>query len=51
MEGYFTFPKSPKTGASPSDGLMAYQGHSFVDVIYPSVDMHSVYSTAPAYWA
>ena len=38
-----------KAGASPSDGLTSYPGHSLVVVgSYPSAEMQSVYSTTPA---
>ena len=40
------------TGASPSDCLVYYSGHSLVvGVFYPSAEVQSVYSTAPADWA
>ena len=36
------------TGVSPSNGLMSYPGHSLMGGgSYPSVEMQSVYSTAP----
>ena len=38
------------TWASPSDCLMSYPGHS-LGKFYPSADMQSVYSIAPADWA
>ena len=38
------------TGASPSDCLMSYSGHS-LGKSYPSAEMQSVYSTALADWA
>ena len=38
------------TGTSPSDFLMSYPGQSLGGG-YPSVEMQSVYSTAPANWA
>ena len=41
---------SSSTGASPSDCLVSYPGHSLGES-YPSVEMQSVYSTAPADWA
>ena len=37
------------TGASPSDCLVSYPGHS-LRKSYPSVEMQSVYSTDPADW-
>ena len=43
-EGVFYIP-----GASPSDCLMSYPGH-LLEESCPSVEMHSVYSTAPANW-
>ena len=43
-------PQSNRTEASPSDCLMSYPGHSFVES-YPSAEMQSVYSTAPVEWA
>ena len=38
------------TGASPSDCLVSYPGHSFGES-YPSAGMQSVYSVAPTDWA
>ena len=38
------------TEASLSDCLMSYPRHSFRE-LYPSLEMQSVYSTAPADWA
>ena len=37
-------------GASPSDCLVSYLGHPYGGS-YPSAEMQSVYSTAPADWA
>ena len=37
------------TGTSPSDCLVSYQGHSLGES-YPSAEVQSVYSTAPANW-
>ena len=37
------------TGNSPSDYLVSYLGHSLGG--YPSAEMQSVYSIAPADWA
>ena len=37
------------TEASPSDCLMSYQGH-WLRGSYPSAEMQSMYSTAPANW-
>ena len=49
MKGYF--PQSFSiTGASPSDCLVSYPGHSLRES-YPSAEMQSVYSTAQANWA
>ena len=62
MKGYSTFCKSTMAGASLSDGLMSYTGHSLAtgkmcEKIYwdaigvrKSTEMQSVYSTAPGYW-
>ena len=38
------------TGASPSDCLVTYPGHS-LEESYPSAEMQSVYFTAPTDWA
>ena len=38
------------TEASPSDSTVSYIGHSLGES-YPSAEMQSVYSTAPADWA
>ena len=38
-----------KTGASPSDYLMSFLGHS-LEESYPFAVMQSVYSTTPADW-
>ena len=43
-------PYSPITGASPSDFLVFYPGHSLKES-YPSEEMQSVYSAVPANWA
>ena len=37
-------------GTSPSDCLVSYPGHS-LGGSYPSAEVQSVYSTAPADWA
>ena len=37
------------TGASPSDCLVSYPGH-LLEESYPSAEMQSTYSTAPASW-
>ena len=39
------------TGTSPSDCLVSYPGHTLGWGSYPSVEVQSVYSTAPADWA
>ena len=39
------------TGVSPSDFLVSYLWHWLVGGSYPSVEMQSIYSTAPANWA
>ena len=39
------------TGISLSDCLVSYSGHSFGKGFYPSAEVQSVYSTAPADWA
>ena len=44
------FQSSNITGASPSDSLVSYPGHSWRKS-YPSVEMQSAYSIAPADWA
>ena len=41
------FQSSSITGASPSDCLMSYSGH-LLGESYPSADVQSVYSIAPA---
>ena len=47
-EGVFRIPQNSSiTGASPSDSLVSYQGYSLGE-FYPSAEMQSVYSTAPA---
>ena len=38
------------TGASPSDGLILYARH-LLGKSYPSAEMQSTYSAAPADWA
>ena len=38
------------TGASQSDCLMSYPGHTLGE-FYPYAEMQSVYSVAPAEWA
>ena len=39
------------TGASPSDYLVSYPGHSFSGESYLSAEIKSVYPTTPADWA
>ena len=49
-EGGLRIPqRSSITGTSPSDSLVSYPGHSLWGS-YSSVEMQSVYSTAPADW-
>ena len=51
-EGMLRIPQSSNTaGTSPSDCLVSYQGHSLGAGSYPSAEVQSVYSTAPADWA
>ena len=48
-EGVIRIPQSPSiTGTSPSDCLVSYPGHSWRGGSYPSEEVQSVYSTAPA---
>ena len=50
-EGVLCIPESSCiTGTSPSDCLVSYLGHSFGGGSYPSAEMPSVYSIAPANW-
>ena len=42
--------QSSKTAALPSNSLMSYPGYLLMES-YPSAEMQSVYSTAPANWA
>ena len=50
-ERVLRFPQSSSiTGATPLDCLMSYLGLSLGES-YPSAEIHSVYSTAPADWA
>ena len=50
-EGVLHIPQSFSiTGASPSDCLVLYSGHS-LGKSYPSAEMQLVYSTAPTDWA
>ena len=50
-EGVLCIPQSASTaGTSPSDCLVSYPGHSLRGS-YPSAEVQSVYSTAPADWA
>ena len=49
--GVLHIPQSSSiNGASPSDYLVSYTGH-LLEESYPSVEMKSMYSTAPADWA
>ena len=43
MKGYSTFPKG-------LDVLVSYPGHLLESRSYPSADMQSAYSSAPAYY-
>ena len=47
MKEYSTLRQNSETGASSSDYLASYPGHSLVES-YPNAEMQSVYSTAPA---
>ena len=49
MKGCSAFPKAPTSGTSLSDCLVSYPGHS-LRRSYPSAEVQSVYSTAPADW-
>ena len=50
-EGVLHIPQSSSiAGTSPSDCLVSYPGHS-LGGSYPSAEVQSVYSTAPADWA
>ena len=50
-EGVFYIPHILSfTGASPSDFLMSYPGHTLGES-YPSAEMQLVYSTAPVNWS
>ena len=48
-EGVIHIPQSFKTGASPSDCLMSYPGHSLG--VYSSGEIQSVYFTLTDEWA
>ena len=51
-EGVLRIPQSSSTaGTSPSNCLVSYPGHSLGGRSYPSAEVQSVYSTAPADWA
>ena len=51
-ERVLRIPQSPNiTGISLSDCLVSYLGHSLGTGSYPSAEVQSVYSTAPADWA
>ena len=47
-EGTLHIPLSSQAGASSLDGLVSYLGHSLTVGSYPSAEIQSVYSTAPA---
>ena len=49
-QGMLHIPQSSSiTGDFPPDCLVSYPGH-LLRVFYPSAEMQSVYSTAPADW-
>ena len=51
-EGVLHIPQSSSiAGTSPSDCFVSYPGHSLRGGCYPSAEVQSVYSTAPADWA
>ena len=51
-EKVYRIPQSSSiTGTLPSDCLVSYQSYSFDGESYPSAEVQSVYSTAPADWA
>ena len=51
-EGVLRIPQSSSiTATSRSDCLVSYPGHSLGGGSYPSAEVQSVYSTAPADWA
>ena len=50
-EGLVQIPQISKAGASPPDGWMSYVRTLFGEWYYLSVEMQSMYSTAPADWA
>ena len=51
-EGVLHIPLSPSiTGTSPSECLVSYPRYSSGVGSYPSAEVQSVYSTAPANWA
>ena len=50
-EGVLRIPQSDRiTGTSPSDCLVSYLGQTLGVGSYPSIEVQSVYSTAPADW-
>ena len=51
IERILHIPQISEAEASPSNGLISYPGHSLVMGSYPSVEMNSMYSTAPTNWA
>ena len=48
-EGVLQIPQSLRTGISPSDAVLSYPRLSLW-VFYPSAEVQSIYSTAPADW-
>ena len=50
-EGVLNIRRIFYTGASQSDCLMLYPGHSLEAGSYPSAERQSVYSAPPADWA
>ena len=52
MKGLLRIPQSLTiTGTSPSDCLVPYPGYLLGVGSYPSAEVQSMYSTAPADWA
>ena len=50
-EGVLHIHQISRTGASPSDGLVSYLGHSLEEGSYPSAEMQLAYFMAPVDWA
>ena len=51
-EGVLHIPQSSSTtGASPSDCLISYPGHSLAGGVLPSAKMQPIFSTTSANWA